>query len=271
MEAEPDLGAWLLRHLPGPRRWRLLTDLSNEFGLDRSQAGATTPPLEARERLKNLSGDVTRMANFMDSVAEEGWVIWAPETPSELTKLLTAYRKHLTNRRGEGHFKLVVLLKHAPVAAVAPVLLLDFWRSPAWEPKHEGIVENITILKEPLRCVTSGAISPICAQARVAVVELGQTETAAIPQSRSWKQDLRLEESRDYVIVDVPRNLSVRTERRLRKHAQEAVQRWEGPLPSPGSSKDEPRVVFRGYLAPQPRRADCWQGPSRWTYRFPRP
>ena len=252
MEGEPAFGAWLAAYLQRPdqprKTWRVLTDLSNEYGVHRTAGSPTVSPLEARQYLKHLSGDVVRIADYMGTVSDEGWVLWAPATGQELTKLLAAYRKHLVKHQGGDHFRMILLLRHAPVARLPPQLLLDLWQSPAWDGKQEELVERITLLEEPVHCVISGAINPLCTAHTVALVHLGPGSRLAEPQWESWRPTWSLGSGSAYVIIDVPKHKALTIESKLFVHVGREVTRWEGPLPSPGSVKGADRVLFRGYL-----------------------
>ena len=252
MEAEPALGRWIATQTAAQpeKTWRILTSLSNAYDVTPDVQGPIVPPLEARRCLQYLSGDVNRMATFMDTVAGEGWVIWAPDGQEELGKLLSAYRRHQVRAAGRDRFRLVLLLRHPPVPGdIGPDLLLDLWRSPVWEDRNQDVVEAVRILREPVGCVISGSANPICLPQTIAVVQLGEASGKVLPSVQSWRSSLTAQGASGYVVVDCPRGAGIRTERLLQRAAIEQICRWEGPLPSPGSAKDAPRVIFRGYFA----------------------
>ena len=111
---------------------------------------------------------------------------------------------------------------------------------PAWDGKRDDIAESFTVLREPVSCVVSGATCLICSQFQVAMLPLGPQGGHAGSTDISWRDDLGL---LDYVVVDAPKSRAIRAERTLLTRPAGGVGRWEGPLPSPGSWKDEARVV----------------------------
>jgi hypothetical protein len=129
-------------------------------------------------------------------------------------------------------------------------LLLDLWRHPLLESKYGDLIEDIRVLNQPTQVVVTQRTGPALALKSIIVVSLGISRGMPTPKLVEWRACLSVDGTATFLQVDVARQAASLTSRELTRLDMPTHIEWEGPLPSPGSTTQLERVIFRGFLAP---------------------
>ncbi len=121
--------------------------------------------------LQQFTGDPSRMGEHLAELGDIGWVVWAPDNPEDLIRIIGGFRNFAAQHYGP--FRLHIVIRSEPCPGLQdPALLLDLWCCPLFEPKHQDVVKSVDIYHQPVLCVVSHATGPMQVPQTVAMATL---------------------------------------------------------------------------------------------------
>ena len=215
------------------------------------------PPAETRAALEEMTGDANRCARQLGKFNTPDLVTWAPMDNDALSRMLSGLVKYRsaareTQNMADTRLHLLIQHEHYP-GCTTPEQLLDLWWHPVLQQKHKDTLLKLTFLKDPIRCVTAGREGPMHQSKALAVATFSVAEQRQPPTVEGWRQAITLQQYGSYMIVDCEADHAGRVAQALQRIpnvTDSQILKWEGPLRSPASLRQEARVQFRGYVSP---------------------
>jgi len=177
--------------------------------------------------------------------------MWAPphHDTDALNRLLQGYTRFATTADNARHVTLVLLIPHDSFPNCNDAAAIsDLWWHPVFADKWRNVVKHVEFIRQPTRCIFTGAAGPMHHSKSLAMVTLSSTGQSIPAACLDWRPILLAGGQRPFIMVDCNGTESLLVERALRLSSLTGVVRWEGPLRSFSSTTRDKRAVFRGYL-----------------------
>ena len=173
--------------------------------------------------------------------------MWAPTEDGPMREFMAAFSQ--VNIQVPFNVKVTLVIPHEPFPGCTSVeSILDLWSHPIFQPKWKNMVTGTEFLRQPTRCVSSGAIGPLHHLKSLVLVTLS-TDGATVPaQIRDWRSSLFEQETGPAILIDCKEEEELVTHRTLAGLHLMGLIFWEGPRRSRGATREQGRVVFTGHF-----------------------
>lgn len=84
-------------------------------------------------------------------------------------------------------------------------LLLDLWKHPLLDSKYGDIIQQVQVLGQPAQVIVTQSGGPAVQWKSIAMVTLGPSTGMPPPTVTSWRPNLEVNGTADFIQVDAPR------------------------------------------------------------------
>jgi len=231
----------------GPAEERLATQLSSILAVDGGRPPRVLEPGPARGLCGRLWNEPEQ---GLRELLASPVCCWAPSDSSALGRLLATMMQQVTAGRALHPLRLLVPVPALPRCSSAGSIL-DLWTHPLLAEKWAAVVRSVQFTSQPLEIVLSAGVVPSCTAQVLMIATLAPGLSYKLPSTLSVALPLFVEEAGPAIRVDCKIHDMMQVRLAIRQVIPLLDIFWSDPLRSPGTTKEEPRVVFLAGFRPE--------------------
>ena len=202
-------------------------------------------PSDARDFIESVCKDTKEAKNTLEFFKDEPITLWAPTEQRHLQCLLQAIWDISLEGLFNVRVRLLVPHSHFP-GCNTPDAITDLWTHQCLHPKWSKMLDSVQFLRQPTRCVFSGAFGPMHQIKAVAIITFSNLGVHLGNRIVDWMPTLLKYEADPTIIVDYSSEEELPILRALRQAKLPGLKVWDGPRKSLGSTGDLHRSRLTG-------------------------
>ena len=198
---------------------------------------------DARALYCEVTKGAKQAAAALKHYRDGGITMWAPSDGRRLQYLLAAMMEIAVSRDFE--VTLRMLVPHAPFPSCStPELVLDLWSHASLGVKWKPLLRQVDFLRQPTRCVFSGAYGPLHHVKAVAIMTFATSGPSGGKRIRDWMPTILAFEEQPAIIIDFPTEAELQVKQSLVETKLPGLDRIDGPRRSLGHTTLQPRSAL---------------------------